>query len=65
MQVHGSYYALTGRAVHEHLVDLTGGVGFKVKLGAGGQGGRAAEDASLWADLQVGVCGAGGRVQNG
>lgn len=54
LQVHGSYYALTGRAVHEHLVDLTGGVGFKIKLGAGEAGGRAAEDASLWADLQVG-----------
>lgn len=32
MQIHGSYYALEGGAVHEALVDLTGGVGFKVKL---------------------------------
>ncbi|KXZ50588.1 hypothetical protein GPECTOR_16g763 [Gonium pectorale] len=45
-KVHGSYYALAGGSVTEALVDLTGGVGWKVK-----HEGDAERDA-LWANLQ-------------
>ncbi|KAG2449615.1 hypothetical protein HYH02_005148 [Chlamydomonas schloesseri] len=49
-KVHGSYYALAGGSVHEALVDLTGGVGFKVKTDTP-EGQAAAADGGLWADL--------------
>lgn len=49
-QVHGSYYALAGGSVHEALVDLTGGVGFKVKTDTP-EGQAAAADGGLWTDL--------------
>lgn len=32
MQAHGSYYALNGGSLGDALVDLTGGVGLKIKL---------------------------------
>ncbi|EFJ41862.1 hypothetical protein VOLCADRAFT_98154 [Volvox carteri f. nagariensis] len=50
-KVHGSYYALSGGCVHEALVDLTGGVGFKLKTDTG-VAAAAIREGSLWADMQ-------------
>ncbi|GLI63404.1 hypothetical protein VaNZ11_006368 [Volvox africanus] len=51
-KVHGSYYALSGGCVHEALVDLTGGVGFKVKTDSLA-GAAAIKEGCLWNDLQT------------
>ncbi|KAG2495537.1 hypothetical protein HYH03_006480 [Edaphochlamys debaryana] len=51
-KVHGSYYALEGLPLHETLVDLTGGVGFKLKLDSQ-RGRQAVAEGALWLDLQA------------
>ena len=50
-QIHGSYYSLAGGSVSDALVDLTGGVAFKVKVDSPA-GVAAAADGSLWQDIQ-------------
>jgi hypothetical protein len=49
-QIHGSYYSLARGSVTDALVDLTGGVGFKVKVDSTA-GAAAAADGSLWEDI--------------
>lgn len=48
MQAHGSYYALHGGSLGDALVDLTGGVGLKIKLEAPAQAAHASSGEGAW-----------------
>eukprot|EP00201_Polytomella_parva_P019900 CAMPEP_0175045690 /NCGR_PEP_ID=MMETSP0052_2-20121109/4588_1 /TAXON_ID=51329 ORGANISM="Polytomella parva, Strain SAG 63-3" /NCGR_SAMPLE_ID=MMETSP0052_2 /ASSEMBLY_ACC=CAM_ASM_000194 /LENGTH=264 /DNA_ID=CAMNT_0016309299 /DNA_START=215 /DNA_END=1006 /DNA_ORIENTATION=+ len=46
-KVHGSYFSLSRRSLHESLVDLTGGVGFKIQVDTA-LGREIANNGHLW-----------------